>query len=98
MSPRSLAAHLGVVPSTLSAAVSRLTNLGYIESRKVERDRRRKDLRLTQLGAQAMASTSVLDSDRVRAMLALLSPNEREVAIKGLALLARAALELEKTK
>src|SRR5688572_32901610 len=31
-SPRSLGAHLGVVPSTLSATISRLERLGYISS------------------------------------------------------------------
>jgi len=95
MSPRSLAAHLGVVPSTLSAAISRLTKLGYIESTVISTDRRRKNLRLTMLGAEAMVSTSVLDAERVRAMLMLLNASERKAAIKGLALLARAARELE---
>jgi DNA-binding MarR family transcriptional regulator len=98
MSPGSLATHLGVVPSTLSAAISRLTKLGYIESYPLSQDRRRKELRLTPLGAQAMASTSVLDAARVRAMLALLNPKERQEAVKGLALLARAARELNETK
>ena len=94
MSPRSLAAHLGVVPSTLSATISRLTKLGYIESSVISSDRRRKNLRLTMLGAEAMASTSVLDAERVRALLTLLNASERQTAIKGLALLARAAREL----
>jgi DNA-binding MarR family transcriptional regulator len=98
MSPRSLATHLGVVPSTLSAAISRLTKLGYIESKPLASDRRRKELRLTALGAKAMASTSVLDSERVRAMLVLLSPDERQAAVQGLAILAKAARQLKKTK
>jgi len=98
MSPRSLAKHLGVVPSTLSAALSRLTKLGYIESKAVEGDRRRKELRLTKLGAEAMASTSVLDHERVRKLLSLLRPNERKAALKGLTLLASAARKLEKSR
>jgi len=98
MSPRSLASHLGVVPSTLSAALSRLTKLGYIESKAVEGDRRRKELRLTKLGAEAMASTSVLDHERVRKLLSLLRPNERKAALKGLTLLASAARKLEKSR
>jgi Transcriptional regulators len=98
MSPRSLARHLGVVPSTLSAALSRLTKLGYIESKAVEGDRRRKELRLTKLGAEAMASTSVLDHERVRKLLSLLRPNERKAALKGLTLLASAARKLEKSR
>jgi DNA-binding MarR family transcriptional regulator len=90
-SPRALAAHLGVVPSTLSAAIARLTKLGYITSSPAEGDRRQRELRLTRKGAEAMASTSVLDAERVRSMLALLGENERREAIRGLALLARAA-------
>jgi MarR family transcriptional regulator, organic hydroperoxide resistance regulator len=98
ISPRSLAAHLGVVPSTLSAAISRLTKLGYIESKPIEHDRRRKELLLTQLGVQAMASTSVLDTQKVRDLLSGLTSAERQAAIKGLALLASAARKLEARK
>jgi DNA-binding MarR family transcriptional regulator len=98
MSPQSLASHLGVVPSTLSAAISRLTKLGYIESESTPGDRRRKALRLTTLGAEAMASTSVLDTERVRTMLALLNPTERKAALEGLSILARAARMMENTK
>lgn len=98
MSPRSLASHLGVVPSTLSAAITRLSKLGYIESEAIVGDRRRKNLRLTPLGAEAMASTSVLDVERVRSMLNRLSAKERKAAIAGLAMLARAARELEATQ
>lgn len=98
MSPASLATHLGVVPSTLSAAISRLTKLGYIESRRVAKDRRRKELRLTPSGAKAMASTSVLDHERIRAMLVLLQPADRQAAVKGLSLLAKAARQLTETK
>jgi DNA-binding MarR family transcriptional regulator len=76
ITPRALARHLGVVASTLSAALTRLTKLGYIESTTIERDRRRKELRLSPLGAQAMASTSVLDAERVRDVLARLTPAE----------------------
>ena len=68
-SPRALAAHLGVVPSTLSATIARLTRLGYITSTPREGDRRRRELRLTDRGAEAMASTSVLDAARVERLL-----------------------------
>jgi DNA-binding MarR family transcriptional regulator len=91
MSPRHLAAHLGVVASTLSAALIRLANLGYITSTPREDDRRQRELRLTDRGAEAMASTSVLDAARVELVLGKLSAAEREEAVRGLALLARAA-------
>ena len=95
MSPKALAAHLGVAASTLSAAITRLVELGYISSDPPASDKRQRELRLTDRGAEAMASTSVLDADRVGMLAARLSDEEREIALKGLLLLARAARELE---
>ena len=90
-SPRKLAAHLGIKPSTLSAAIARLESLGYISSEPAADDKRRRDLKLTARGAEAMASTSVLDRHRVRDVLATLSPKDRVAAVRGLSLLAQAA-------
>src|SRR5215510_13153622 len=94
LSPRRLASHLGVAPSTLSAAIARLSKLGYITVTTNENDRRRRELRLTPRGAEAVRSTSVLDAERVRAMLGKLNPKERKEALRGLALLAEAARKL----
>ena len=91
LTPRALAAHLGVVASTLSAALARLAQLGYITNTPAEADRRKRELRLTPRGAEAMASTSVLDAARVERLLNTLSADEREDAVRGLALLARGA-------
>ncbi len=96
LSPRTLAAHLGVAPSTLSAAIARLAELGYLKSDAPTSDKRQRELRLTSLGEEAMAATSVLDRDRVGALVSQLTPTERKVAARGLALLARAARQLEK--
>lgn len=93
ISPRRLAAHLSVSPSTLSAAIARLVDLRYIESAADGADKRRRELRLTDRGARAMASTSVLDRERVAALVARLTSEEREVAARGLNLLALAARE-----
>lgn len=91
ISPRRLAAHLGVALSTLSATIARLESHGYITSTAPRSDRRKRELRLTAKGADAMASTSVLDAAKVRALLDRLNPRERREAVRGLSLLARAA-------
>lgn len=94
LSPRALAGHLGVAPSTLSASIARLSRLGYLTSKPNQEDRRKREIRLTARGAQAISSTSVLDAERVRAMLGKLKPGERKAALRGLALLAQAARRL----
>lgn len=86
-----LARHLGVSASTLSAAIKRLAQLGYIERCSRPPDRRQIELRLTARGAEAMTSTSVLDRKRVEAVLEELSPAQQRRAVAGLALLAMAA-------
>jgi MarR family transcriptional regulator, organic hydroperoxide resistance regulator len=95
-SPRELARHLGVQPSTLSAALARLETLGYIASTASAGDRRRRELRLTERGAEAMAATSVLDRTRVRELLAQLPAEDRDAGVRGLGILARAARALRK--
>ena len=91
LSPRALAAHLGVAASTLSAALARLAKLGYLSNTPNEADRRKRELRLTARGAEAISNTSVLDAERVRSMLDKLNPEERKVAVRGLTLLAKGA-------
>jgi MarR family transcriptional regulator, organic hydroperoxide resistance regulator len=89
-----LARHLGVVPSTMSAALKRLSSLGYIARARDEADGRAAALRLTRLGSRALQAGSVLETARVAAMLATLSTADRARAIEGLALLARAAASM----
>ena len=95
LSPRALAGHLGVTPSTLSASIARLSRLGYLTSKPNERDRRKREIRLTVRGAEAISATSILNADRVRAMLDKLKPDERKAALRGLTLLAQAARRLK---
>ena len=94
IAPRALARHLGVTASTLSAALRRLEHLGYIANAPAPHDKRRRNLTLTERGAEAMAGTSVLDSARVTKLLAVLEPRDRRAAIRGLSLLAQAARAL----
>jgi DNA-binding MarR family transcriptional regulator len=98
LSPRALAAHLGVAGSTLSAALARLAKLGYLSNTTDEKDRRKRELRLTARGAQAISSTSVLDAERVRSMLNELEPEEKKAAVRGLALLAKGARSVSERK
>ena len=98
MSPKTLAAHLNVAPSTLSAAIAKLVALDYISSDPAQSDQRQRELRLTKKGEEAMAGTSVLNDERVAALLERLSAADRKRALEGLRLLARAARELEERK
>lgn len=86
-----LAKHLGLAASTLSAAIARLAALGYVEQRRDAKDGRAIGLLLSGKGAAAMQASSVLESARVKAMLARLKPLERKRALEGIGLLAKAA-------
>ncbi len=90
-----LARHLGIRPSTLSAQIKRLAKLGHLGRRPHPADRRRLGLLLTPRGARALAATSVLDPGRVTVLLMQLTPEERTLAVGGLALLARAGRQLQ---
>jgi len=98
ISPRRLASHLGILPSTLSAAIRRLTTLGYLSKKVNPRDHRSFTLHLTALGSKAMSATSVLDSRRVSALLRRLTLAQRRRALQGLQLLASASLQISKGK
>ena len=91
VTPTELAAHLSVRGSTLSAAIHRLERLGYLQRKRMPRDRRTVALTLTPQGAKARAETSVLDSERADAVLARLNRSERKRALEGLELLAKAS-------
>ncbi len=90
-----LARHLGIGPSPLTARLQRLEARGHLTRAVDPRDRRHVDLRLTRIGAEALATTSVLDAGRVNLLLMNLPPSERALAVGGLALLARAARQLQ---
>jgi DNA-binding MarR family transcriptional regulator len=86
-----LARHMGVTPGTMSLTVDRLEKKGYVVRMKDAADRRRVHLRLTSAGVRIRQESSVLDPPRVEALVARLTPGERDLAIQGLSLLARAA-------
>ena len=89
-----LAKHMGVTPATMSLAIERLVRRGYVQRERDTADRRRLKLRLTAAGVRIKEASSVLEPERVRALLAGLASREREQALHGLDLLARAADQL----
>jgi MarR family transcriptional regulator, organic hydroperoxide resistance regulator len=86
-----LARHMGVTAPTMSIALDRLEQQGYVARVRDHSDRRRVHVRLTTAGVRVRAASSVLDPPLVEALVERLSNEERELAIRGLALLADAA-------
>ena len=86
-----LAAHMGVTPSTMSLSIDRLEEMGYVRRVRDTIDGRRVEITLTARGLRLREAQSVLEPERVRAMLAHLSEPDRTRALDGLALLAGAA-------
>ena len=88
-----LAKHMGVTAGTMSLTIDRLERRGYVVRLRDVADRRRVHLRLTSAGVRVRQASSVLDPPRVEAVVARLTPQERDAALRGLALLARASQE-----
>ena len=91
MSMTDLAGHMGVTVATMSLAIDRLERQKYVRRDRDPKDRRRVLLRITPAGVRLREAKSVLDPVRVEQVLAHLSPADREAALKGLDLLARAS-------
>ena len=71
--------------------MARLARLGYLEITTDQSDRRKRELRLTKRGLEAIKAASVLDAERVLEMLRSLTSKEKREALRGLELLAKAA-------
>jgi len=93
-----LAHHMGVTAATMSLAVGRLVERGYVTRVLDPVDRRKVQLRLTDAGARVTAANSVLEPSLVEDMLDQLSARDRAAALQGLALLARAAGTAQKAR
>lgn len=91
VSAGSLAKHLGIGPSTMTEAIDHLEELGLVERRRAGR---KVELRITKAGVEQMQSTSVLDAERVDALIARVPAAQREAAVRGIELLAEAARRL----
>jgi DNA-binding MarR family transcriptional regulator len=88
-----LAGHMGVTVATMSLAVDRLERKGYARRARDPRDRRRVLLRVTNAGVRVREAKSVLDPVRIEQVLGRLSGADRDAALRGLQLLARASDE-----
>ena len=86
-----LARHMGVTPGTMSLSIDRLERKGYVLRLRDTADRRRVHLRLSAAGVRMRQASSVLDPPRVEVLMEQLSPEDREAALHGLAILAGAA-------
>jgi MarR family transcriptional regulator, organic hydroperoxide resistance regulator len=93
-----LAKHLGVTPATMSLAIGRLVERGYVTRVLDPVDRRKVQLRLTADGVRVTNANSVLEPTLVEDMLAHLSASDRRAALHGLALLGRAAGTAQKAR
>ena len=89
-----LAVRMRVTPGTVSLQLARLARLRLIRRSRDAADARRVQLRLTEAGARLRERRSLLDPERVRSALARLPAPERDAAVAGVRLLARAATEL----
>jgi DNA-binding MarR family transcriptional regulator len=86
IAPARLAAHLGIGRSTMSEALKRLTALGFVTRPSA----RGASVVLSARGSAAVSDTSVLESARLRAVLASVTPRRRAVICRGLQQLADA--------
>jgi DNA-binding MarR family transcriptional regulator len=93
-----LAGHMGVTPATMSIAIGRLVERGYVTRALDPVDRRKVQLRLTDAGVRVCAANSVLEPTLVEEMLDALSAADRDAALRGLQLLARGAQAAQQTR
>jgi MarR family transcriptional regulator, organic hydroperoxide resistance regulator len=93
-----LADHMGVTSATMSIAIGRLVQHGYVDRVLDPVDRRKVQLRLTGAGVRICAANSVLEPSLVSEMLNQLSERDRRAALRGLALLGRAAVAAQQAR
>lgn len=89
-----LARHMAVSPPTMSLALDRLAQRGYLRRAKDERDGRRVLVFLTPAGEAIKRQRKVLEPELVGALLDRLDKQQRQQALAGLRLLGQAAAAL----
>ncbi|MCH8621176.1 MarR family transcriptional regulator [Undibacterium sp. TS12] len=93
MTQAQLARHLGITKSTMSEAIKYLSGLELIDA-QLSSDKRVRLLRLTAQGQDIMSRSSVLEADKLAALLAEMSAAEINKALAGLEILAQACFRL----
>lgn len=93
-----LATHMGVTAATMSIAIGRLIEQGYVTRVLDPADRRKVQLRLTDAGVRICAANSVLEPSLIEEMLDQLSADDRKAALVGLELLARGAQSAQQAR
>jgi len=89
--PARLAAHLSIARSTLSEAIKKLDRTGYVRRvAAIQGDGRLSGILLTAKGLRAVRETSVLEADRLEAVLRQASAADRAAISLGLTKLADA--------
>ena len=88
-----LARHMGVTASTMSLTIDRLEAAGYVTRGRNGEDRRRIDVRLTPAGVGIKRQQKVLEPELVAGLLDRLADRDRRAALRGLDVLARAAVD-----
>ena len=89
--PARLARHLSIARSTLSEALKKLAQAGYVKRvAAAGGDGRQVGVLLTSKGVRAVCETSVLESGRLAAVLEHASAAERDAITTGLTKLAEA--------
>jgi DNA-binding MarR family transcriptional regulator len=78
----------------MSIAIDRLVRTGYVTRTRSAIDRRRAELRLTESGQRIKSASTVLEPERVEALLKQLPADQRAAALAGLERLATAADEV----
>lgn len=100
IAPATLAAHLGVARSTLSEALKKLQQRGFVlTSPRMSTAGRRggTDIRLTPRGRSAIADTSVLETERLHELLLSLTAAEHRAITRGMRALARGCERMAST-
>lgn len=89
-----LAEHMGVSRSTMSITVGKLKRSGYVLRKRAKNDGRSVHLTLTAAGARIKEQNTLLDPELMKAMFAMMTSAELEMALQGIERLAQAAKTL----